>query len=176
MAELGKETLQRIAELELENERLEIEKQKLYMAVGRLYCERPENYETQLEAQRKQFEDTKEIIRNHYLECLELKGLCICKNCGHEVEKAASFCGECGMRMREPELPDTDNIICERCGARNGKEKKFCTNCGQMLEHSLSEDGAARQSVEKTQSRVCPDCGTELPAGALFCAECGGRL
>lgn len=204
MKELTEEVLQRIAVLEEENAQKKSEITPIYTQIGQLYYEKPEGYEEELTKKVKELDEKKERIHQNYLTCLELKGLCLCANCGSEVELDATFCGECGSRMKATEEPDENSKICGRCGAKNGKEKKFCTNCGQKLEASevfsdelenaedqqelenaLAADvmDLTAASVEVTEveaepalTKCCPSCGTRLPEEAIFCAECGLRL
>ena len=49
-------------------------------------------------------------------------------------------------------------ITCDACGAANIRETRFCQQCG----------------VDITVP-VCPECGSDLPAGAQFCNTCGKR-
>lgn len=37
-------------------------------------------------------------------------------------------------------------------------------------------EGAEAEAVEEPAARVCPQCGAEVPEGALFCSKCGSQL
>ena len=78
----------------------------------------------------------------------------ICPNCKAEVPAGAKFCLECGTKI---EVLGNDEMICPACGKKTHKGK-FCMECGAPLVHK------------------CPKCGTELPASAKFCPECGEKL
>ena len=37
-------------------------------------------------------------------------------------------------------------------------------------------EGAEAEAAEESAARVCPQCGAEVPEGALFCSKCGSQL
>ena len=37
-------------------------------------------------------------------------------------------------------------------------------------------EGAEAEAAEEPAARVCPQCGAEVPEGALFCSKCGSQL
>ena len=46
---------------------------------------------------------------------------------------------------------------CSKCGADNPDNFKFCGQCGEPL----------------NKTRLCPNCGSEVPTEATFCPNCG---
>lgn len=47
-----------------------------------------------------------------------------CPKCGHEVEKGAKFCPNCGERL---------SLTCPKCGQAVSPNMKFCPNCGAPM-------------------------------------------
>lgn len=76
-----------------------------------------------------------------------------CPKCGTMVPAGAKFCLDCGEKI----VGADDTIVCPSCG-KTVPKAKFCLECGH-------------QFVTK-----CPDCGTDVPAGAKFCPNCGKRF
>lgn len=76
-----------------------------------------------------------------------------CPNCNKELEDGARFCDECGAPIPDPVQEQT-------------------------VQEQTAEQQAETQQPEAQQpeSMFCPNCGKPLPAGALFCGDCGANL
>ena len=77
-----------------------------------------------------------------------------CAKCGSVLPKNAKFCLECGEKVAPA---NADTVVCPECGKTVAKGK-FCPECGHKF------------------VTVCPKCGSDIPAGAKFCLECGEKL
>lgn len=54
-----------------------------------------------------------------------------CPNCGKKNSEDNKFCGECGLKLPDPE------IYCPKCDKKYLTGEKFCTKCGQKLVNKL---------------------------------------
>lgn len=77
-----------------------------------------------------------------------------CPHCQTMLPADAKFCFGCGQKLEQ--LLENE-IFCPGCGKKTPKGK-FCMECGRPL------------------TNVCPACGSEMPAGAKFCLNCGQKL
>ena len=50
-------------------------------------------------------------------------------------------------------------------------DKEFCIMCGTRYEEDKVEKEAEEE--EEPQARICPNCGSIVKPGHLFCMECG---
>ncbi|MDE7299303.1 MAG: zinc ribbon domain-containing protein [Lachnospiraceae bacterium] len=199
MTEISEEARKKIRELETDNRKLEACLEPLYMEIGRHYYEKTADYEAGMQEAAAKLDALRQQIHVNEKNILRLKGFRLCPNCECIVEEDAVFCGQCGTRAVAVPEADEDNVICERCGAKNKRDRKFCGICGQKLEEEASavsreesaqaeqlpdtaqnpegEPEPAEASAEPRPATVsCPQCGTQLPADAVFCGECGVKL
>lgn len=79
----------------------------------------------------------------------------VCAKCGAALPDGTKFCLECGEKVAPP-VPD-GMAVCPSCG-KTVVKGKFCPECGFKF------------------ATACPKCGKEVPEGAKFCLECGGKL
>nr|WP_297706780.1 zinc ribbon domain-containing protein [uncultured Butyrivibrio sp.] len=68
--------------------------------------------------------------------------------------------------------------ICENCNSVISSDSAYCNRCGSAIKpRDFSVLGiAAAQSSSSVISRTCPQCGSRLVEGAMFCEKCGQKL
>lgn len=189
MTEISEEARKKIRELETDNRKLEACFEPLFMEIGRHYYEKSADYETGMQEAAAKLDALRQQVHVNEKNILRLKGFRLCPNCEAVVEDEAVFCGECGTRAVAVPEADEYSVICGRCGAKNKRERRFCGICGQKLEEKASSAEQAQSGPASGEPEgmgipengqplavICPHCGTRLPADAVFCGECGGKL
>lgn len=81
-----------------------------------------------------------------------------CPQCHAQVSQGQRFCGSCGFDMQNFEDSSKESMKkrvakCSNCGAAINNSK-FCPECGRKI-------------------NPCPECGSDMPEGAISCPECG---
>lgn len=125
-------------------------------------------------------------IADYKQQIKDIKGVTICEKCGREIPLGNAFCGSCGAAVASAPAA-ADKVVCVRCGAAVDKAMRFCTSCGNPMEASAPTAQPVEESrptVEAVSDKIapetpapsCPNCGSALLDGALFCTECGSRL
>ena len=83
--------------------------------------------------------------------------------------------------------------VCQSCGKHNQPNHRFCAGCGAEIGVSArpaeQADSAAIQAIEwpntgelrvldlqASSLRLCPSCGSTVPAEFQFCGQCGLRV
>lgn len=117
----------------------------------------------------------------------DIKGIQHCEKCGAEVPKGVAFCSSCGAAISKINNQDVANdcVKCPGCGTMVKKSMRFCTGCGQAMvcfvdvssntEAEISSE-SAQEALLETAERECEKCGAKVPAGSIFCTECGTKL
>lgn len=54
----------------------------------------------------------------------------VCTACGAPLSEEAKYCGQCGVKVEEPQRDPS----CAACGALLEADVKFCTSCGTKVE------------------------------------------
>ena len=76
-------------------------------------------------------------------------------------------------------------LLCEHCGAVITSDSAFCNKCGgsiKPLDFSsiLSKEVPVQSETltyqESPKANVCPNCGSPLVEGAMYCEKCGKKL
>lgn len=124
-----------------------------------------------------------------------------CPQCGNQNELDAAFCDNCGAPLSGTALqpspqagamPPTMAVggTCPQCGQSVIAGEAFCDNCGAILDVSISsaQPQPAAPPAQPPQPATppqpapgggivsCPSCGHQVPAGAVFCDNCGVSL
>ncbi len=99
-----------------------------------------------------------------------------CPKCHTRILPGQRFCGSCGFDMEK--TPDKRVAKCSKCGTEiHGS--RFCPECGRRINpcpecgSDLPEGAVACPECGYELPRKCPGCGTLLPKGTKFCPECG---
>lgn len=77
-----------------------------------------------------------------------------CPKCGAKNSQEARFCCSCATELYHNDKKETK---CCGCGQIVFSNMKFCSNCGRTL-------------------LLCPECGSDNPAGTQICINCGKAL
>ena len=78
-----------------------------------------------------------------------------CPSCGAIMPESKRFCSDCGCdTYKEADKKGKDTIKCSNCGSEYQNTMKFCPECGDKY-------------------NPCPQCGADLPDGAVTCTSCG---
>jgi predicted amidophosphoribosyltransferase len=77
-----------------------------------------------------------------------------CPNCNTTIPANSRFCPSCGQELKPQVKQQT--VTCPACG-KTVPLAKFCGECGAAL----------------METKKCPSCKKEIPAGAKFCPNCG---
>ncbi len=57
----------------------------------------------------------------------------ICPACGHQSDRQAIICIECGHLFNEKKSGEDDRTVCQDCGSKIRSDEMFCPGCGAML-------------------------------------------
>ncbi len=155
VSEAGQKTLQKTKEMSdvgrlnsliAEQEKL-IEKQ--YCEIGKLYAVLHRNdCETDFSGMMNVLIGAEERICSYQKEIQDVKGVCICENCGAEVPKDVAFCSACGVAMpRIARLNQEELVVCPKCGGVVKKGMRFCTSCGNPIENFWDRESSENVSV-----------------------------
>lgn len=92
-----------------------------------------------------------------------------CPNCGSLLASNATFCIDCGRKVKTAKKSDTSAKssskakYCPNCNAKiTVPDSSFCMNCG----HSLIDR-------QKPKEKICPSCGAKIIPNSSFCIKCG---
>src|SRR5205085_1916293 len=98
-----------------------------------------------------------------------------CTNCGVIRDPAKVFCTTCGTPY--PKKERSRFGYCTECGLGRGAERApFCSDCGSdFSKQSPKKFDPQKVQVFNLQARDCSQCGASVPAGKLFCTECGAK-
>jgi pSer/pThr/pTyr-binding forkhead associated (FHA) protein len=83
--------------------------------------------------------------------------------------------------------------VCQNCGKENQSHYRFCAGCGAEITAAATPSGAGEidamewpgtgelrvldlQGGSDSSLRLCPSCGSTVPAEFGFCGECGTRV
>lgn len=117
----------------------------------------------------------------------------ICPNCGSQQVDGAVFCDECGTKLAVSPVPapppasHAPTVVaahCPACGTPVMPGEAFCPNCGAALGQAAyppTPPGAYQAPPQIAipgpelgiAPQSCPQCGTPLEPGSLFCDMCG---
>ena len=87
-----------------------------------------------------------------------------------------------------PTESDTDDaVVCTSCGNHLPKGSMFCDNCGSSLQgvgSDIENDSMAvndqpeeeNDTLDTTDTVICPTCGSEVDGDSAFCEYCGTAL
>lgn len=92
-----------------------------------------------------------------------------CPNCGSLLASNATFCVDCGRKVKTTKKVDTsvkNSSKVKHCPDCNAKilvsDSIFCMNCG----HSLKDK-------QKQKEKICSSCGAKIIPNSSFCIKCG---
>jgi hypothetical protein len=57
----------------------------------------------------------------------------ICPDCGHQSDRQAIICIECGYLFNEKRAGEDDQKTCQDCGSKARSDEMFCPDCGAIL-------------------------------------------
>lgn len=159
---------------------------EVYCEIGKLYCEQnPISSDPQFSELVRQANALLANITGCREQIKELKGVIKCPSCGAEVSNNSAFCNSCGKPIPQQAAAPAGSVRCTKCGAFVAADCKFCTACGFPMETAgTPSDSAAPVPVANTTNgsaatpgvKICPHCGKELDADAVFCIGCGNQV
>lgn len=202
-SEHGKE--QEIARWESKISETENVIREIYGDIGEKYCElHADDAESALAAMIHDVKGRKELIKEYRGRINELKGIIICGKCGAELKNTATFCIECGNKIKKnAESAPSGFITCRNCNSFLEAGAKFCSVCGCKVEETVMEveeeatepvketvsDPLPSQNTEeqppvvtpaseeeKPEGKECPYCGQKLEEFDVMCFACGNKL
>lgn len=132
--------------------------ENLYSQLGKAYFElHADSSEDPLSSIINDIKLAQKTISDCQKEIQQIKGLCICTNCGANLEKEALFCSRCGTKVEHPvETPATteENVYhCKKCGVVVPEEYAFCINCGTKAEREPAVTDAVEPDTEKDANK-----------------------
>lgn len=178
-SEHGKE--QEIARWESKISETEHVIREIYGDIGEKYCElHADDAESALASMIHDVKGRKELIKEYRGRINELKGIIVCDKCGAELKNTATFCTECGNKIKKnAESAPSGFITCKNCNSFLEAGAKFCSVCGYKVEETISfsklepkaaasvplqhstVEGAVTESVKENVSEPLPSQNTE---------------
>ena len=102
----------------------------------------------------------------------QIKGIRPCPQCGLEVEAGTFFCPRCGCNV-----PPIGQQGFQQ-GSQPGSQQGFQQGAQQGFQQG-SQQGfqqGPQQGQMPQNGGVCPHCGAQVEADALFCCNCGSKI
>ena len=136
----------------------------LLIQIGKTYLEQHgEEHEEAFESLITEIKEAQAKIEECKDQIQKIKGVCICPNCGEELQLNAMFCSACGSKLEKKEEATSSESAtvryCQACGAPMPDNYVFCINCGAKYEETPTADITVSDENIATES-VAEDTGS----------------
>ena len=103
-----------------------------------------------------------------------------CPACGEKNKRRAAVCIYCGQPLRKPTPQSAPQASFPPLDANSNQMQASSSPQPDTapIRPAMTKPLEQPHSVpeSKPATRICPSCGKELPARAVFCSACGRRL
>lgn len=150
--------------------------QNMYAEIGRAY------YEAHKADEQDVYAEQCRVITNALNQIAQLqdqirikKGIQLCPNCGAQLAPGSVFCAGCGAQVAQPAQPMN--------GAPQGGSAGMQApnmQAGNTVPQAPVQQAPVQQTdniaPQMPNTRLCGQCGSQIPADSAFCPVCGQRI
>lgn len=103
------------------------------------------------------------------------KGIQLCPNCGAQLAPGSVFCAGCGAQVAQPAQPMNN-------APQGGSSGMQAPNmqAGNTVPQAPVQQAPVQQTdnnaPQMPNTRLCGQCGSQIPADSAFCPVCGQRI
>ena len=91
-----------------------------------------------------------------------------CSGCGAVVSRDQAFCDKCGAKIEPEEAPIIEGF--------NDQPDEETAGATEVTADEDAADSEAASQLVGEQVALCPECGSEIYEGQLYCKSCGAKL
>lgn len=103
------------------------------------------------------------------------KGIQLCPNCGAQLAPGSVFCAGCGAQVAQPAQPMNNAPQ----GGGSGMQAPNM-QAGNTVSQAPVQQAPVQQTdnnaPQMPNTRLCGQCGSQIPADSAFCPVCGQRI
>ncbi|MCM1105133.1 MAG: zinc-ribbon domain-containing protein [Clostridium sp.] len=166
--------------------------QNLYVEIGRAYYEAHKgDMQGDYAEQCRMITDALNQIAQLQNQIRVKKGIQLCPNCGAQLTPGSMFCAGCGAQVAQPAPQQPTGSVAQQAPVQQPTGSVAPQAPAQPMDNAAPQapaqpaDTAAPQAPvqpadhaapQAANTKVCGQCGSQIPADSAFCPVCGQRI